>query len=296
MSPRVVGDGWYAELLDGVEPVRTRARGTLRGIRLFAASIRADRILVTRNDPGWRSLLLLRALLGRRRKLAVAHWIEHPGGRAPLEDRAARRAVERAQALTPFEAARAPRGVHIPFALRRSRDDELPPLGSGPVVAGGRAFVDWETLSAADLPDLETVCTAADAAKAPGWVRVDVPHDEFTASLPGRASVFVIAMRDAGIAQGHVRIKDAIDAGVPIVATRVRALEGVLDPGCALLVPVGDPAALRRAVDRLRSDRSLAERLRTAAWERGAGWTWDDYLDAMERFALSPGEPEAARG
>lgn len=283
----VIGDGWYAELLPGVEPVRTRLRGPLRGARLFAASVRAERLLVTKHDPGWRALLALRALLGRRRKLLVAHWIDHPQGRLPLEAWAARRAVARAQVLTEFEAAGAPRAVVIPFARRRSRADELPPLGSGAVVSGGRAAVDWETLRAAALPDLETVCSAADAGRAPGRVRVDVPHDEFTASLPGRASVFVIALREAGIAQGHVRVKDAIDAGVPIVATRVRALAGVLDDESALLVPEGDAGALRDAVARLRGDRALAERLRRTAWERAADWTWDDYLAAMARFAAA---------
>jgi glycosyltransferase involved in cell wall biosynthesis len=166
-------------------------------------------------------------------------------------------------------------------------------------VAGGRAAVDWDTLRAAALPDLETVCTAADAGRAPGRVRVDVPHDEFTASLPGRVSVFVIALREAGIAQGHVRVKDAIDAGVPIVATRVRALAGVLDDGSALLVPEGDAEALREAVGRLRGDRALAERLRRSAWERAGAWTWDDYLAAMARFAGSQSmdglEPDTPR-
>jgi hypothetical protein len=279
---RVAGDGWYAQLLEGVEPVHSGATGWRRGVALFAASVRAERLLVTRNDPGWRTLLLLRALLGRRPKLVVAHWIEHPGGRAPLERWAARRAVARAQLLTSFE--QAPGGVLIPYARRRSRADTLPPLGDGPVWSGGRAHTDWETLRGAGLDDLHVVCTAADASRAPGVAHVDVAHDAFTAQLPG-ASCFVICLHEAGIAQGHVRVKDAIDAGVPIVATRVRALDGYLDDDSALLVAPGDPAALRAAVERLRGDRALADRLRRTAWERAGTWTWDDYLVAMADLA-----------
>ena len=270
---RVVGDGWYAELLPDVERFESPLGGWRRGVALFARSLRADAVLVTRNDPGWRALLLLRAVLGLRRKLIVAHWIEHPGGRTP---RWAERAVLRSQTLTSWE--RGPRAVHVPFARRRSRDDVLPPLGDGPVWSGGRAHVDWETLRAARLPDLHVVATTPDA---PGVVHVDVPHDAFTSELLPGARCFVLCVREAGIAVGHVRIKDAIDAGVPIVATRARALEGYLDDESALLVPPGDPAALRAAVERVLADRSLAESLRRTAWERAAAWTWDDYLQAM---------------
>ena len=288
MSRRPLADGWYAQLLPEVDGFQSGARGWRRGVALFAASVRRPALLVTKNDPGWRALLLLRAVFGVRRKLVVAHWIEHPGGRAPLERWAARRAVARAQVLTAFEGA--PRAVHIPFARRRSRDDALPPLGSGPVWSGGRAGVDWDTLRAAAIEGLHVVCRAADAARAPGLLHVDVPHDAFTAQLPG-ASAFVLCLRESGAAQGHVRIKDAIDAGVPLVATRVRALEGYLDEESALLVEPGDPAALGAAVERLRDDPDLAERLRHAAWERAADWTWKDYLAAMGRFAA--GDPTA---
>src|SRR5947209_4102746 len=109
----------YAWLLPGVAsfgtwlqarpaPVRALALrfGPARGVLLFLASLGYDRVGVVRTDPGWRALLLLRALLGRRRKLVVLQFIRHPvPGRVwPRIDRwAVRRAMADGHVLTPWE-------------------------------------------------------------------------------------------------------------------------------------------------------------------------------------------------
>ena len=74
----------------------------------------SDAVAVVRTGPGWRALLLARALLGRRRKLVALHFIVHPH-RGRLRDRvsdgldrwAVRRALRRASCSPPMSSASA---------------------------------------------------------------------------------------------------------------------------------------------------------------------------------------------
>ena len=304
----MIGDGWYAALvpaLTGVDDTRWRRvpRGPWRGLVLGLLSVRADRVFLIRHDPGWRALLAFRALFGRRRKLVALHFIEPrpvQGWRGRLDRWATRRALLAGQALTEAEAELLARRYDlprarfpcVPFALRR--EEGTPPDGARDlVVAAGRAGCDWPTLRAAaegaDWP-LVVVCGAHDAEATAGFadVRVDLPGDEVRALLR-RAAVSVIAMRDTGAAQGHVRLADAVDAGAAIVATDVGALRGYVVPGeTALLVPEGDAAALRAAVDGLLADPGRRAALRDAALAHAARRPWPAYLADVEALVLSP--------
>ena len=109
---RAVVDVSYGRLVPGAEAFESRLKGPLRGLALFAASVSADAIAVVRTGPGWRALLLARALLGRRRKLVALHFIVHPH-RGRLRDRvwdrldvwAVRRALRAGLVLTTDEQA-----------------------------------------------------------------------------------------------------------------------------------------------------------------------------------------------
>lgn len=319
-----LGDGWYSWHLPGVRPLTDRLEawpdvvsrlawrvGLLRGALLFLASLGYRRVAMIRADRGWRSLLLLRACLGRRRKLVAWHFIDFPPptgrrGRAayrlwrPVERWALRRALHRAQVLSAWEvplyAARfglAPsRFCHIPFAWRRDADAGVPERGDGPVLAAGRAFCDWETLFAAAASaawPLTVVCGAHDRevvrrlnANGRAEVLCEVPGEKAD-ELLRIASVAVINMYDAGVSQGHVRLMDAVEAGVPVVASAVRAFHGyAVDGETALLVKPGDAGALGAAIDRLATDEAARERLRRAAADRARGWTWRQYLAALQ--------------
>ncbi|HWF72461.1 MAG TPA: glycosyltransferase [Solirubrobacteraceae bacterium] len=332
--PRVLADGWYGWLVPGFRSVTdvyarwpwvqasTLRVGALRALLVFATSVRYDAVVMIRTDRGWRSLLLLRALLGRRRKLVALHFIDHPdrvGGRGAVFDRlwrrvdrwATRRAVLAAQVLSQWEVERygagfgVPRFRYVPFAWRMAGPGAPEPDGLHArdlVVASGRAFCDWPTVFAAAQGAqwrLLVVCGGHDRAVVDGLnadgrteVVCDVSPSRARELLRG-AAVSVLPMYEAGVSQGHVRLCDAIDAGAVIVASRTRSLEGyVADGVSAVLVAPGDAGALRAAVDRLLGDPAERERLARAAFARAAAWTWDDYLAAIEAFARGA----AARG
>lgn len=93
----------------------------------------------------------------------------------------------------------------------------------------------------------------------PGFV-ADV--GAFYASL----DAFVLPSRNEGIS-GAVR--EAMLAGTPVIATDVGGMRTLIEHGTTgLLVPAGDPAALRQAIVRLAGDPALRLALAAAARER----------------------------
>lgn len=305
--PRAIVDVSYGRLVPGAEAFESRLRGPLRGVALFAASVRADAIATVRTGPGWRTLVLLRALLGRRHKLVALQFIVHPH-RGRRRDRAwgrvdvwaVRRALRAGLVLTAAEqqacVARyglpAERFPLVRWPSRLAPAGELPPPAAEPLVLStGRAFCDWPTVFAAARGaswPLTVVCSREDLpevdrlnADGRATVLSEIPAHEHAALLR-RASVLVVAMRERDVSQGHVRLMDAADAGVPVVITAARALREYLVPGeTAVVVAPGDAAALRAAVDRLMGDPAERERIRRAAFERSQGWTGEDYLAAV---------------
>ncbi|MEA2196505.1 MAG: hypothetical protein QOJ25_556 [Solirubrobacteraceae bacterium] len=325
--PRVLADGWYGWLVPGFRalydiyegwPARVQKWmlrfGALRAVVLFAASTRYDAVVTIRTDRGWRTLLLLRALLGRRRKLVALHFIDHPdraAGMGRLVDRAwrpvdrwaTRRAVLVAQVLSEWEVGRyatafgvaRERFSFIPFAWRMAAAGGPGPDLTAPrdlVIASGRAFCDWPTVFAAAQTAewrLFVICGGHDRAlverlNGDGRARIasDLPSERVH-ELLREAAVSVLPMYESGVSQGHVRLCDAVDAGAVVVASRTRSLDGYVEEGrTAVLVTPGDTTALRAAIDRLLGDPAERERLARAAFERAGAWTWPHYLAAIE--------------
>ncbi len=300
--------------------------GPLRALTLVWKGRSWDVIAVFRAGAGWRSLLLLQALLDRRHKLVVLHFIAHPPRArglgafadrvwAPLERWAIRRAVLRAQVLARGErelyaaafGVEPERFCFIPFAWRMN-DAPVPAPASERtlVVSAGRAMCDWRTLfDAAEGRSwqLTVVCGADDKElverlNSVGHARVlsELSPSE-TTDLLLEAGICVLALADSAISHGQVRLCNAIDAGAAVVVSAVPALEGYIEPSVsALVVPPGDPAALSAAVDNLISDPGLRDRLAAAAFERAGAWTAADYVAAIQAFASSgtpPSLPEA---
>ena len=78
---------------------------------------------------------------------------------------------------------------------------------------------------------------------------------------------------------------EAMDAGVPVVATAVGGVPDVVGSEHGWLVPSEDPAALARALAEVRSERGVAARRAEVAWLRLAEqFGLDPWLDAYERI------------
>lgn len=107
-----------------------------------------------------------------------------------------------------------------------------------------------------------------------------------------RAAVVVCPSRREGYG---VVAREAMAHGRPVVASAVGGLmDAVEHERTGLLVPPGDPAALRAAIERLLTDATLRARLGAAARERaGERFSWTAAtaatIDAYEA-ALSPGQ------
>jgi len=105
-----------------------------------------------------------------------------------------------------------------------------------------------------------------------------------------RAAVVVCPSRREGYG---VVAREAMAHGRPVVATAVGGLADAVEDGVTgLLVPPGDPAALRAAVERLLADEELRQRLGAAAraaaserfsWAAATQETIRAYRDALDR-------------
>jgi len=88
---------------------------------------------------------------------------------------------------------------------------------------------------------------------------------------------------------------EAMAAGLPVVASRIRGYDEVVRDGVdGLLVPPGDPGALAAATARILDDPMLSERLSLAGRDRAAGFEWGIVASAIrERYerAIAPGPP-----
>lgn len=92
------------------------------------------------------------------------------------------------------------------------------------------------------------------------------------AAILAGASAFVLPSRSDNL---PLAILEAMQAGLPIVATRVGGIpEEIRDGEEGLLVPPEDPEALAAALKEVLGDRELRLRLGMAAQQRAAGFTW----------------------
>lgn len=105
-----------------------------------------------------------------------------------------------------------------------------------------------------------------------GWV-----NDEQRAGLLAAAAVLAFPSRYEGFG---LPVLEAMDAGVPVVATAVGAVREVAGDAAVLVEP-GDAAALAGALADVLGDEDRAERLRRAGRERAAAFSWDRMVDGL---------------
>ena len=232
---------------------------------------------------------------GRWRRLAFALWSR------TVERFCLRHGMRLGHALSSAEAADYRRRFglsegqlrFVPWALSRGSGFQTNATDASPrgVFASGRALTDWRTLFAAAAGtdwELTVVSGAADSAligslneDGRATVLREIPrsrHDELLA----QSAVCVIPLLPEGPGAGHLRKMSATDAGIPVVATDVPGMADYASDGeTALLVPPGDPTALRAAVEHVLSDPALAEHLRMSAASRARAWSYPDYFEAI---------------
>lgn len=292
--------------------------GIVRGLLIFAYGRRYDLIVTVAHHPGWWVVLLLEAWFGGgRRRVVLLEFLRGkvaPGWRRLVYPLVAaliirpslRRAMRVGQVLTAWEAEHyaAMFGVEperfrfIPFqklhqsgALPR-RQQALPPL----VLASGRAVCDWETLfraASGSAWPLLVICRKRDLARirrlnrhGRAHVLCDVAREVHQRYLDA-ATVYVISLKEMLVSSGQVRLQDAVQAGVPVVATKVRGLEGYATAGeTALLVEPGDHRAMRQAIELLLSRADERERLARTAFERAGQWTAAAYYASLRALLL----------
>ncbi|MBV8634376.1 MAG: glycosyltransferase [Burkholderiaceae bacterium] len=290
---------------------------SVRGWLWFCATRQVDRVICTFSSRGLLVFLLLEALLGRgRRRVFFVEFLrpEPAGGKARVKEVLHillygwlfRHTVAGLQVMTQWEAARyagkyglAPERVHfVPFPMML-QPGQVPPAHTAEpptVMASGRAACDWPTLFAASRGApwrLLVVCARQDRplvdrlnADGRAIVLSEIPAAEHQRLLQ-ESAVYALALHEIGASSGQVRFARTIEAGVPVVASAVRGLEGYLDDGVTgVAVPVADAAALRAALDLLLGDEARRGALRSSAYEAMRNRTLEQFIGAIKRLSL----------
>jgi glycosyltransferase involved in cell wall biosynthesis len=112
----------------------------------------------------------------------------------------------------------------------------------------------------------------------------DVPHGEVGALLRAADAVAVPSVRDEmGNVDGLPNVLlEAMAVGRPVVSTTIAGIPDVIADGeNGLLVDAGSAEGLADALARLQADRSLGERLGTAALDKARALSWTSYGDQL---------------
>jgi len=280
---------------------------------------RRDPLLMTCWDGSGRILTVLCGLLGVR-KLVILEFIDfNHQSHHPLVSKAytwliknvlgpcARRSVLNVQVFTGWEQQYViqqygleedrVRLFYWPLSLGEIKTRPFDEMPAAPMVfSSGRAACDWETLFAAfrlgNWP-LTVVCTGKDLARvkalnADGRATVftDIPkaeHDRLFES----ATVYALCLKEKQKSSGQIRLASSIEAGVPVVSSNVRGLDGYLIDGVtAAACPPGDAEALSKAISDLMDSPAARQRLVSAALEFARGNTRQIYMDKIARMLV----------
>jgi len=295
--------------------------GIARGWLLFLAAKKRPFILTSPAIRGAKAFFFFEALLGAPRKHVILVEFIHavkPKSRLILKrwlyyvwfhwvlKRALRKSLLTAHVLTEWERSHygelfeipEERFVFIPWP-KRLRDDRLvetptPASAERSVMSSGREACDWETLfKAAEGQDwrLRIICSRSELQRVRRLNRggiaevfYEIPLEDHQRQLE-TAAVYVLSLYEGERSSGHVRINNATRAGIPIVATSVKGIEGYIQDGnTGLLVPPGDTVRLRAAVNRLLADVKYRRVLARNAFDEAAKHTREDYMEKLGLF------------
>jgi glycosyltransferase involved in cell wall biosynthesis len=168
------------------------------------------------------------------------------------------------------------------------------------VFSSGRAACDWETLfEASRLGNwpLTVACTASDLPRVralntdnKATVFTDIPKEEHD-RLFASATVYALCLKEEQKSSGQIRLASSIEAGVPVVASNVRGLEGYLiDNVTALAYPPGDAQSLADAIGLLMQNAEKRKKLVSAAQDFARDKTRKVYFERIAHVLLESKE------
>lgn len=163
-------------------------------------------------------------------------------------------------------------GPRLMYLGRLAQQKDVPTL----VRAFGRLQCPASLVIVGDGPDRPAVDAAVAALPRDTQLRVHRfgfrPHAEVPGLL---AAADVLALPSIYEEMGSV-LAEALQAGVPVVASEVGGIPDVVVPGrTGLLVPPRDPAALAYALDDLLGSPARLAAMRLACRDRAAAYAWD---------------------
>jgi GT2 family glycosyltransferase len=169
------------------------------------------------------------------------------------------------------------RDADMIVALGRSNPLKNLPL----TVAAWRALPD-------PRPELVLFGIEPELAAEQGVRYVVAPSDEEVNRLFNEASMFVQTSTHEGFCLPAL---EAMAAGAPVVCTDAHGNRDFCSPERNCLMPEPDHRAVSDALQRLRQDPSLRDRLGRAGIETAADYTWANRIDALEAFLLDIATP-----
>jgi glycosyltransferase involved in cell wall biosynthesis len=154
----------------------------------------------------------------------------------------------------------------LPLGVRARVERPDPP--GDYLLAAGREQRDWATLAeAARGLDVEIRVAGPATVEPPLRALGDLPRERFLEFLRRSRALVVPLARDDRTA-GQLAVLDAFSVGRAVVATRAQGTEDYVTEGRGLLVPPGDPDALRTAMAEASAD---AARMGAAALDAALG-------------------------
>ena len=112
----------------------------------------------------------------------------------------------------------------------------------------------------------------------------DIPlieHDQ----LLSESTCYVISLLETEGSSGRVRLSHAIHLGVPVIVTATCGIEEyVIDAVTAIVVPPGDPEALKKAILRLMGDSVLQSALAENARRHAEKYSKTQYFERLSEL------------
>jgi len=293
-------------------------RGLLRGLILYKYSRRYQKVILSSSYSGLFSFLVLEFIFNKQNRVVLLefikaekpnHWIKkyfYPITQKYLITPIFRKTIKSIHVLSVDEIKRyaaqyqLPKSMffYIPWPLRL-KSDGVPDVYKinnkySTVICSGRAACDWGTIFKAaenQYWNLIIICGKEDYKKV---LKLNVNNTanvlceisaEQHSQLVKDSSVYVLSLFEKFYSAGHVRLRECVRSGVPVIATDVKSLKGYIIPNkTGIMVPVGDSISMRNAVNSLLADSMQRHKLAKNAFEQAGIYFREDYIQKIRQL------------